>query len=307
MEKKTYLHELILQNYKNYLFIDKTCQILGTIPILSESKMDLENIEKIVIINNIEEKLKTMWETYNYYDKIDDKIEYVNINISEFLEKYDYLKKEYTLRNFDSYIRNIHKNYKCELYEANIILDNLFLGSGFYAHSANKFNNFLEKYEITCLINLSSDCIPEYDKANLLELNNKLEINHYLINERDYDMKIIIEAVDKLHELLSNNKKVFIHCSYGRNRSPAIIFFYLIKYLNYSVEDAILLLSQRRNISMHYKLVKLILENMQDNYPVCKLSSDTFYMNGTSWNWNIFCYDLYKINKILQERKDNTN
>jgi protein-tyrosine phosphatase len=67
--------------------------------------------------------------------------------------------------------------------------------------------------------------IKEYENANLLELNNKLEINHYLINERDYDINLILEAVDKLQELLSNNKKVLIHCSYGRNRSPAIILF----------------------------------------------------------------------------------
>jgi hypothetical protein len=48
MENNTYvnLHDLILQNYKNYLFIDKTCQILGTIPVFYESNMDFRKHRK---------------------------------------------------------------------------------------------------------------------------------------------------------------------------------------------------------------------------------------------------------------------
>ncbi len=62
------------------------------------------------------------------------------------------------------------------------------------------------------------------------------------------------EVTEFIHEQLSANKRVLVHCQGGVNRSPAFVIAYLARY-NMSLEDAIVLVRSARSgarIQEHY-------------------------------------------------------
>ena len=48
-----------------------------------------------------------------------------------------------------------------------------------------------------------------------------------------------------LKKLISQNKKVYVHCSAGMYRSPQIVVLYLVLHENYSLEEALNKVTER--------------------------------------------------------------
>ena len=46
------------------------------------------------------------------------------------------------------------------------------------------------------------------------------------------DSKMINKALKFIHEGLTENLKVLVHCNKGFSRAPGIVFIYLIEYTN---------------------------------------------------------------------------
>lgn len=67
---------------------------------------------------------------------------------------------------------------------------------------------------------------PEYLWA---ERENRLILNLVDVPDPKYFSKEIMDkALDSIHEALSNDKYVFVHCNQGLSRSPGIALLYLI-------------------------------------------------------------------------------
>ena len=57
-------------------------------------------------------------------------------------------------------------------------------------------------------------------------------------------------AFDKIKSFKSSqpNKKILIHCFMGASRSVSILIYYLMKKYNYTIDDAISFIKQKREI-----------------------------------------------------------
>jgi protein-tyrosine phosphatase len=64
-------------------------------------------------------------------------------------------------------------------------------------------------------------------------------------------------AADKIDYYITLGKRVYVHCVHGKSRSPAIIIYYLMKYKNFTYDQAFeKILSIRPIISMNNNFVR---------------------------------------------------
>jgi len=84
-------------------------------------------------------------------------------------------------------------------------------------------------------------------------------IEHFPIIDMDpADLKFKCkDAVQILHKLLHQGKRVYVHCTAGRNRSTHIVINYLWTYEKYDLEDAITLVQSKRG---KFKIVNEIFQ-----------------------------------------------
>jgi hypothetical protein len=109
----------------------------------------------------------------------------------------------------------------------NEVTDNLFVGSANSASSIIPFSLVVNctkdipfpKYETKC-IRVPVDDSPE---------NTNLFIE-YIQGQR---------ILEQIHEALTNNRSVLVHCYAGVNRSCSVVACYLVKYRNMTANDAI--------------------------------------------------------------------
>ena len=60
------------------------------------------------------------------------------------------------------------------------------------------------------------------------------------------DVEKIDNAVDFIHERINNKEPTMVHCAAGIGRTGVILSCYLIKYENYSANDAIQVVRKKR-------------------------------------------------------------
>jgi dual specificity phosphatase 12 len=122
---------------------------------------------------------------------------------------------------------------------ANEVLTGLWLGN--IIDSGNK--KFLKNIDV--IINCSKDIPFSVSYTN----NIRIPIEDDLQKSEMVTLyKLLPEITRKIHDYLSNNKKILVHCYAGKQRSAALIVAYCIRYLGLSLNDAVILLKTRRKI-----------------------------------------------------------
>lgn len=297
---------LLKKNYKNSLFYcynnTGIIGIEGHVRFYDKFYSYLDSIDTIYIINNFEGYSNDF-----YYgllkSKYNNKIKFLKINVCKLFYTNPELIAYYRSRtdfNNHNYL-DTYYNFKQTFTQIN---DNIIIGNDSYRYikylMKKDINSNWFPADVTYIINVSTDIIqPEkipYD--NII-------YEHYPISESETDNNItkaiLLEAVDRLHELIQNNNKVFIHCSIGMNRSPAVVLLYFIKYCNMTLYEAYKYIATKRHIFTSFDLFDIIYNETIELYnsKSCKKSHNNIM--------SLLCGSLYYNKNIISPLKLRTN
>ena len=157
---------------------------------------------------------------------------------------------------------------------SNIIVENLYLGNIIDAHNLS----FLIDNNIGAIINCTKD--EPFHQYFIMNDNNTQNEKYILRldikdSKDEENVEKFMDIIDNGVEFINthknlNNKTVFVHCYWGLMRSATVIAGYLIKYENYSVDNAIELIKNKRSYTFsNLYNFKDILESYQE-----KISKD---------------------------------
>lgn len=135
---------------------------------------------------------------------------------------------------------------------SNIIIEKLYLGNIIDAHNLS----FLIDNNIGAIINCTED--EPFHQYFIMNDDNNTQNEKYILrldikDSKDEEnvekfMNIIDDGVEFINTHRNINKQnVFVHCYWGLMRSATVIAGYLIKYENYSVDNAIELIKNKRS------------------------------------------------------------
>ncbi|MBM4388985.1 MAG: dual specificity protein phosphatase family protein [Deltaproteobacteria bacterium] len=146
----------------------------------------------------------------------------------------------------------------------NEILDNLFIGE--CPKSPEAVAHLRDSAGITAILNLqSADDIKTVgiDFNSLWKRIIMMKVAYRRVEILDLNpedlLKKLDEAVAVLDELISGGHKVYLHCTYGINRSPTVAAAYLIKIRGMDASSAGNFIRERRS-SILYDDVLLKME-----------------------------------------------
>ena len=137
------------------------------------------------------------------------------------------------------------------LADYNIILPGLVLGSidGLYSTTLTEFKQLDAVISVTPL-----DETPIPGKYK--HCNSRYPISFKM--PTDEIVQIVKTVAEQLDEMLKNKKTVYIQCYEGVSRSAICIMYYLVKYHNYTKQDAFEFVKQQRpNISPNDVMLKV--------------------------------------------------
>lgn len=126
---------------------------------------------------------------------------------------------------------------KTFLYAPTYIIDNIYLGSAFNA--SNK--EILDYYNIKYIINVTNE-INNHFPDEIKYFNYKI-----LDNNKERIIDFLQISYDKIKEFSKNNNgAILIHCFMGASRSATVVAHYLIKHHNFTPDEAIIFLKEKR-------------------------------------------------------------
>jgi protein-tyrosine phosphatase len=165
------------------------------------------------------------------------------------------------------------KNSKLEIFDVNFVaflLDYNQIGKkrifiGTYLQYEIDFKR-ISQNGTNAIINLQTDKDLSDRKLDINQLKQYsekygIEMIRYPIEDfNKKDMLIKLKgAGDLLHQLIQEGKIVYIHCTAGIGRSPAVVIIYLVLYENYTIENAVRYVKQSRpKIVPNYKIIEQI-------------------------------------------------
>jgi protein-tyrosine phosphatase len=77
------------------------------------------------------------------------------------------------------------------------------------------------------------------------------------INDHPSQNPLMLEAMNKggvlerMHDVLQRGRKVLVHCHAGMQRSCAVVAFYMMKYYDVSLKDAMAFIRQNRPVAFY--------------------------------------------------------
>jgi protein-tyrosine phosphatase len=120
--------------------------------------------------------------------------------------------------------------------DSNEIIQNLYLGN----ETSSKIYN-----DIDIIINCSKD-LPFTKKC----LGIRIPIDDSPEeSSRLFKFLKTNKVLDIMHNFLGNNKKVLVHCRMGMQRSCTVVACYLIKYYNFTPQQAVAFIKNKRHIA----------------------------------------------------------
>lgn len=150
-----------------------------------------------------------------------------------------YQKLEYIHKNLNHIMKHFSEKKGTET-DVNFIMNKLWLGNWKSAYNYH----FINAEQIRHIINVTAN-IP--NRFRFIKYTN-LPITD--IDACYTDMLFILEkGADVIHHAMQTNQPVLVHCKRGHHRSASVIAFYLMKYHNMKLLDAIYIIKQCRPTS----------------------------------------------------------
>lgn len=153
-------------------------------------------------------------------------------------------------------------DYKKSEPQVTKILPNLWLGDQQSAITGT----FIHDAKIKYIINIT----PDTSKIKFAGIKYyKISIQDKNIRDSDQIMDMLIEMARIINNALINNQAVLVHCKRGHHRSAALVAFYLMKYHNINLPNAICLIKSKRPRSFRKmtNILCIILNNLQSVHP----------------------------------------
>ena len=150
-----------------------------------------------------------------------------------------------------SMTKSITNHVKNIILDPTHIIDNIYLGNAYNASNANIIN----KYNIKSIINVTSE-IPNYYEKDINYFNIEI-LDNRENNFNKYQFDNVLKFID------TQNNNILIHCYMGSSRSATIVVLYLMYKYNYSLEDAIEYIRNKREI---VNINSNFIKNIQDYF-----------------------------------------
>lgn len=113
---------------------------------------------------------------------------------------------------------------------ANQIMDKLWLGNCKAAHD----DQFISTQNIKHVVNATDSITNKF---------SNIEYTTFAIKDSDackYNLFYLLDyGADIIHDALSKNETVLVHCKNGHHRSASIVAFYLMKYHGFPLANAV--------------------------------------------------------------------
>lgn len=135
------------------------------------------------------------------------------------------------------------------------ILPNLYLGSSFNASNYDELQN----NNITVIFNITHEISNYYD--------NNPNIKYYQFpikdNGKEDITNILLQTADLINYHVNKGDRILVHCYMGASRSVSVILYYLIKYHNMPLNDALNYVKEKRPVvnptcKFYYELQMLV-------------------------------------------------
>jgi protein-tyrosine phosphatase len=129
------------------------------------------------------------------------------------------------------------------------IVPHLWLGN----IKASRNATFLHDNEISCIVNCTKNY--DFDQTAMIPGTKKIRI---AISDTGTDeaRQAFLELADRvstaIYQRLVKGDHLLVHCYAGKQRSPAIILAFLIKYCDYNVDEALKAVNTR--MKSHWKI-----------------------------------------------------
>ena len=146
-----------------------------------------------------------------------------------------------TLYQYYGKIRSLcHYYILPEYFTASLIMDDIYVGDIYDAHNIKELKNL----GITNVISVVPGIENMYTEED--GINHKC---YEIIDNLDANLEQYFnETSDLIEKIVNKKEKVLIHCICGVSRSVTILIAYMIKKRKYQLQEAINLISQKRNI-----------------------------------------------------------
>jgi atypical dual specificity phosphatase len=129
------------------------------------------------------------------------------------------------------------------------LIEDKLAGSGMPT-SSDEFDWIL-KQGVTSIVTMTENALPEEWVS---------DIGYLHVPTPDFtapDMDKIDTAVDFIHEKISNDQSVMVHCAAGMGRAGTILACYFVKYQKHSAKDAINKIRKERPGSIQSEVQEL--------------------------------------------------
>lgn len=147
----------------------------------------------------------------------------------------------------------IYSEYSIFFGEPTHIIDNIYLGSAFNAASYET----LKKHGIETIINMTREISNYYPD----------EFNYIQYELHDNNKNRIINYLESAYLDIVNNQEgnILIHCYMGASRSASIMIYYLMKKYDYTFDDALNFIKDKRIVvNPTFRLTKDLAQSMSN-------------------------------------------